>query len=120
MEVGQIAHHPVAQIRRAAQPASASASQTGGSARRVGHEQRKKRYSNASPNKVRTPDLSASAITSVSKPTLPDARRALDDQDAPMALDQPCQQRADHLQLARPPPNRRSHEPLAADIKSAG
>jgi hypothetical protein len=29
-------------------------------------------------------------------------------------------QRADHLQLARPPPNRRSCEPLAADIKSGG
>jgi hypothetical protein len=28
--------------------------------------------------------------------------------------------RADHFQLARPAPNRRSHQRLAADIKKAG
>jgi hypothetical protein len=54
------------------------------------------------------------------QPTLPDARRALDDQHAPMALQQRRHQRANQRQLVRPPPNRRSCEPLAADIKNAG
>jgi hypothetical protein len=52
------------------------------------------------------------------QPTLADAPQALDDQDAPAPLHQRRHQRADHLQLARPPPNRRSCKPPA--IKKAG
>ena len=37
-----------------------------------------------------------------------------------MPLHQRRHQRADHLQLARPPPNQRSCEPLAAEIKKTG
>ena len=54
------------------------------------------------------------------QPTLPDARRTLNDQHTPTPRHQRPHQSADHRQLARPPPNRRSHEPLAADIKSGG
>ena len=49
-----------------------------------------------------------------------DVAWALDDQYAPMPPHQRRHQPANHLQLARPTPNRRSHEPLAADVKSAG
>jgi hypothetical protein len=54
------------------------------------------------------------------QPALADARRALDDQHPPAPPRQRRHQRADHLQLVHPPPNRRSHEPLAAEIKKAG
>jgi len=44
----------------------------------------------------------------------------LKDEHAPAPLCQRRQQRADHLQLARPAPNRRSYQRLAAEIKKAG
>ena len=77
-------------------------------------------YSNASPNKVRTPDLSASAITSVSNRLFPMPGGPSMTSTPPRPCSQRRHQRADHFQLGRPPPNRRSHKPLAADIKSGG
>jgi len=45
---------------------------------------------------------------------------ALDDQHPAAPLRQRRNQRADHLQLAGPPPNRRRPQLLAADIQKAG
>src|SRR6516162_6745877 len=49
------------------------------------------------------------------QPTLANAGRALDDQHTPAPLRHRLNQRADHLQLACPPPNRRSDQPLTTD-----
>jgi len=54
------------------------------------------------------------------QPALPDARRTLDDQNAPAPLRHRRHQSADHLQLARPSPNRGSCEPLVADVEPVG
>jgi hypothetical protein len=117
-------HHPVAQIFRAAQPAQRVGVANRGIGAQGGHEQREKRHRllilECLTEQGAHPALVGQRHHFGQQPTLADARWALDDQHAPAPLHQRPQQRADHLQLARPAPNRRSHEPLRADVKSAG
>ncbi len=121
--VGQIVHHPIPQIGRATRPAQ----RVGVANRRIGaqggHEQREKRHRllilECLTEQGAHPGLVGQRHHLGQQPALADARRALDDQHAPMPLHQRRHQRADHVQLARPAPNRRSHE-LAADVKKAG
>ena len=122
--VGQIVHHPIGQIFRAAQPAQRVGVSDRGIGVQGGHEQREKRHRllilECLTEQGAHPGLVGQRHHLGQQPALPDARRTLDDQHTPMPLHQRRHQRADHLQLARPAPNRRSHEPLAADIKNAG
>ena len=122
--VGQIAHHPVAQICRAAQPAQRLGVSDRGIGAQGGHEQREKRHRllilECLTEQGAHPGFVGQRHHLGQQPALADARRALDDQHAPAPLCQRRHQRPDHLQLARPAPNRRSHQRLAADAKSAG
>ena len=122
--VGQIVHHPIAQVGRAAQPAQRVGVSDWGIGAQGGHEQREKRHRllilERLPEQGAHPALVGQRHHLGQQPTLPNARRTLDDQHTPAPVCYRRHQRADHLQLARPAPNRRNCESLAADIKSAG
>jgi hypothetical protein len=118
--VGQVVHHPVAQVRRAAQPAQRIGVSDRGIGAQRRREQREKRHRLLILESLTEQDASPALVGQHhhlgQQPTLPDARRSLDDQHAPMPPHQRRHHPANHLQFARPTPNRRSHEPLAADV----
>jgi hypothetical protein len=121
--VGQIVDHPIAQIRRAAQPAQRLCVSNRGILVQRRHEQREKRHRLLIFERLAEqgahPGLVGKSDDLAEQPALADARWALDDQRAPASLDRGRHQCADHLQLFGPTADRRSREPLSADIEKA-